>query len=198
VIESISGIVKLKDPTHLLMDVNGIGFGMDISLKTSEKVPNQGEAAEISTYLHVKEGIMELYGFVDELEKAVFLKLISVSGIGPKIALRILSEITPESLIFQVLEGNVPALTGLKGIGKKTAEVMIASLRTPFSKLKVENQTPVKVGHTHSKVLSDAVRALVVLGVKENTAQKAVEKALQQQSGRSDTNKIISMALKHL
>jgi Holliday junction DNA helicase RuvA len=197
-IESLKGTLLKREPTHLLIDVNGVGYGLDVSLRTSEQFSQQGDAIEISTFLYVKESIMELYGFSSEIEKQVFLKLISVSGIGPKIALRILSETTPEALIAQVLEGNVLKLTSLKGIGKKTAEVMIASLRTPFSKLSLVESGKIPAGFEWNKILSDAVRALIALGVKESTAQSSAESCMKKLGEQASTSQIISEALKSI
>ena len=195
-IEALKGILKKKDPTHLLVDVNGVGYGVDVSLRTSDCCGQEGEPLELDTYLHVKEGIMELYGFASRNEREVFLKLITVSGIGPKIALRILSEISPESLIEQILGGKVHELTLLKGIGKKTAEVMIASLRTPLSKLRLAGEGMLMGISEKHKTIRDAVLALVALGVKETTAQSAAEKATASLGPQASTSQIITEAFR--
>jgi len=195
-IEYLKGKLLKKEPTHLIIEVNGIGYGVEIAFRTSELIPKEGEKVELSTYLNVKENLMELYGFTSSNEKEVFLKLITVSGIGPRVALRILSEIEPEFLIAHILEGNVLKLTTLKGIGKKTAEVMIASLRNPLSKLKLSNSTPSKLPFGQSQQAQDAIKALIALGEKESAAQSAVEKALKNSGNDVTTSQLISESLK--
>ncbi|MBF0429890.1 MAG: Holliday junction branch migration protein RuvA [Fibrobacteria bacterium] len=197
-IEFLKGILLQKDPIHLLIDVNGVGYGVNVSVRTSEKCANIQEEIALPVYLHVKEGIMELYGFLSEIEKEVFLRLITVSGIGPKIALRMLSEIAPEALVSEVINGNIRQLTALKGIGKKTAEVMVASLRSPFSKLKITEQAKTQKFESYDKTLSDTIKALIALGVKESSAQTAAEKAYDALDRKSTTSQTIPEALKLL
>ncbi|MFC1585942.1 Holliday junction branch migration protein RuvA, partial [Fibrobacterota bacterium] len=195
-IEHLKGTLIKKEPTHIIIDVNGVGYGVDVPLRASENLSQEGEPVEISTFLYVKEGIMELYGFSSDSEKEVFLKLITVSGIGPKIALRILSETSPERLVAQITDGNVLQLTSLKGIGKKTAEVMIASLRTPLAKIRISGAARTDAETKPDKALNDAVRALMALGVKEGPSQSAVEKAMEKLGGKTGTSRIITEALK--
>ncbi len=195
-IEFLSGRLAQKDPTHLILNVNGVGYGMDVSLKTSDACPPLGEALEIFTFLYVKEGIFDLYGFLQLIEKKLFLHLISVSGIGPKVALRILSGLSPESLVQKVLDGDVNELVAIKGIGKKTAEVMVASLRSPLGKL---NLVATAEGSSSSQLEdatdTDAIQALMTLGVKENVARKAVLLARKSLGDNPETSQLISTAL---
>ena len=195
-IEYLKGTLIKKEPTHLIIDVSGVGYGVNVSLRTSDSLDQEGIPVEISTLLYVKEDIMELYGFSSDIERKVFLKLISVSGIGPKIALRILSETSPEELVKGVVDGNVLQLTALKGIGKKTAEVMIASLRTPFSKLKLVESAKTHLPAEQNKMLEDAVLALIALGIKEGAAQSSAEKAFKNLAMEASTSQIITEALK--
>jgi Holliday junction DNA helicase RuvA len=121
--------------------------------------------------------------------------LITVSGIGPKIALRLLSAISPELLVSHILNGNLAQLTALKGIGKKTAEVMVASLRAPLSKLNLGSTDSIPGTQGQNKALADAVLALVTLGVKESPAQSSAEKASQRLGKEASTSQLITEAL---
>src|SRR3954465_1009009 len=134
-IEFLRGRLAQKLPARLVIDVGGVGMGVDVSLRTAEAMPGEGETVNLLTYLHVREESLELYGFQDDVERTPFLKLLGVSGIGPRLALRILSALPPWQLARLIIDGDIRSLTALKGIGKKTAEVMVASLRTSLSKM---------------------------------------------------------------
>ncbi len=198
-IEFLRGKLSANHPTRLTVDVGGVGFGVDVSLRTAESFSKVGEAIEIITYLHVKEDALELYGFQNQTEKLVFLKLLDVSGIGPRLALRILSAVQPYELAQMILHGDIRALTALKGIGKKTAEVMVATLRTSMGKMDLGSSTGANAntipGNENSR---DAIMALVSLGVKELAAQTAVQKALAQLGEKANTSQIITQALQEV
>lgn len=201
-IEFLRGTVVVKGPTRLVLDVQGVGYGIDVTLKASESAPNIGEIATVLTWLHVKEELLELYGFASPLEKQVFLKLISVSGIGPRMGLRMLSSCSPRQLADLILSGDVKGLSALKGIGKKTAEVMIATLRAPMQKIdfgldkqgRQAGQPLTPQTETHN----DAVQALISLGVKDAAALEAVHKALQKLGDKAEkvqVSHLIALAL---
>jgi Holliday junction DNA helicase RuvA len=150
-------------------------------------------------YLHVREEALDLYGFSDAAEKALFLKLLSVSGVGPRLALRILSAVSPAQLAASILQGDVRGLTALKGVGKKTAEVLIASLRTSVSKLGLPSEDGgANAPPAESGPLRDAVTALITLGVKESQAQEAVQKAVRKLGEGADLSRIIAQALQEV
>jgi len=175
-----------------------VGMGVDVSLRTSEKVGAVGDSIDLMTHLHVREEALDLYGFHDAAEKALFLKLIGVSGIGPRLALRILSAVTPQQLANHIRNSDVGSLTLLKGVGKKTAEVLIASLRTAVSKLDLPDEGGSTSGVPGNQSLRDAVMALVTLGVKEAQAQDAVQRAAQKLGADMDTGRIIAQALQEV
>ncbi len=197
-IEFLRGKMSAKTATRLVIEVGGgVGFGVDVSLRTAERVGNPGDAVEVLTYLHVREEALDLYGFADAAERALFLKLIGVSGVGPKLALRILSAVSPQKLADMILHGDVKALTSLKGVGKKTAEVLIASLRSGLSKLDLPAVAG-DAGHEASAegtTFRDAVMALVSLGVKDTAAQEAVRKASKKLGADAGTSALIAQAL---
>lgn len=198
-IEFLRGRLALSQPTRLVIDVGGVGFGVDVSLRTGESFTKIGEPIEIITYLHVKEDALEIYGFQSPMEKMVFLKLLGVSGIGPKLALRILSAVQPHQLAQMIVSGDIRSLTALKGIGKKTAEVMVATLRTSIGKMDLRGEDgekpPMDIG---SESARDAIMALISLGVKEAAAQLAVQKATARLGDKANTSQLITQALQEV
>ncbi len=199
-IEFLRGRLDQRQPTRLVIDVGGVGMGVDVSLRTAEKFPVVGETIRILTYLHVREESLDLYGFQDLAEKALFLKLLSVSGIGPRLALRILSAVPPQQLAQMILAGDIRGLTALKGIGKKTAEVMVASLRASMAKLDLPPPGDGKpaAGDAGDESVRDAVLALISLGVKDNAAQAAVQKARTRLGDAAQTGQLIAQALQEV
>lgn len=199
-IEFLRGRLAHRQPARLVIDVGGVGMGVDVSLRTAEKFPREGETVEILTYLHVREESLDLYGFQDLAEKALFLKLLSVSGIGPRLALRILSAVAPQQLAQMILAGDVRGLTALKGIGKKTAEVMVASLRASMAKLDLPASADGKSSAPDARGESarDAVLALITLGVKEANAQAAVQKAFEKLGEKAQAGQLIAQALQEV
>ena len=199
-IEFLRGRLAQRQPARLVIDVGGVGMGVDVSLRTAERFPREGETVEILTYLHVREESLDLYGFQDLAEKALFLKLLGVSGIGPRLALRILSAVAPQELARMILAGDIRGLTALKGIGKKTAEVMVASLRTSIAKLDLPSAGDGRAGTSDpgNEAARDAVLALVTLGVKDNAAQTAVQKALERLGAKAQASQLIAQALQEV
>jgi holliday junction DNA helicase RuvA len=199
-IEFLRGRLAHRQPARLVIDVGGVGMGVDVSLRTAELYPREGETVELITYLHVREESLELYGFQNTVEKTIFLKLLSVSGIGPRLALRILSAVAPHQLAQMIIAGDIRSLTALKGIGKKTAEVMVASLRTSMTKLDL--QTPVggkpAVLDAGGEAARDAVLALITLGVKDAAAQAAVQKSIASLGDKATTSQLITQALQEV
>lgn len=196
-IEYLRGKLVAKHATRLVIDVGGVAFGVDVSLRTAERAGAPGDTVQILTYLHVREEALDLYGFTDASERALFLKLLGVSGVGPKLALRILSAVTPRKLADMILHGDVRGMTALKGVGKKTAEVLIASLRASMSKLDLPREEG-GVGDAapeEDATFRDAAAALVSLGVKETAAQEAVRKASQKLGADATLSALIAQAL---
>jgi Holliday junction DNA helicase RuvA len=199
-IEFLRGRLAQRQPARLVIDVGGVGMGVDVSLRTAELYPREGETVEIITYLHVREESLELYGFQNAVEKTIFLKLLSVSGIGPRLALRILSAVAPNQLAQMILAGDIRGLTALKGIGKKTAEVMVASLRASMAKLDLRAPENGKLPALDAggESARDAVLALITLGVKDAAAQAAVQKALGNLGEKATTSQLITQALQEV
>ncbi|MDQ3001084.1 MAG: Holliday junction branch migration protein RuvA [Fibrobacterota bacterium] len=196
-IEFLRGRLAHREPARLVIDVGGVGMGVDVSLRTAELFSRVGETVELITYLHVREESLELYGFQNRVEKTLFLKLLGVSGIGPRLALRILSAVPPHQLAQMIIGGDIRGLTTLKGIGKKTAEVMVASLRASLTKMDLHTPVDGKpaVLDAGGEAARDAVLALITLGVKDVNAQMAVQKALERFGDKATTTQLITQAL---
>ena len=173
-IGSLSGILKEVSLTEILVDVNGVGYIVFIPMSTYDKLPRQGEKIEILTYLHVLDDDLRLYGFASTQEKSLFKMLISISGIGPKIGLNVLSSISPSSFCSAIVNCDMKMLGRISGIGKKTAERMVLELKSKIMTVVPESAYPTKVPDAAVKAFEDAVLALVQLGFKYDIASKAV------------------------
>ena len=191
-ISQLTGTLIDRTPTSLVVDVNGIGFSLQVSLPTSSRFSEIGSKIAIPTWMLVKEDEISLFGFADAAEREIFLALIGVSGVGPKIALRILSETTPQALADRIVSGDVAALSKFKGVGKKTAEMLVVQLKGPLSKLGLAQPAEPAVSNPRA---AEAVLALVSLGVKEPVAQKAVDQAVREFGDGASTEVLIAGAL---
>lgn len=166
----ISGKIISKKPTKIILDVNGVGYLINISVNTFEKIADK-ETVSLFTHLSVKEDSLDLYGFYTSAEKEMFELLIGVSGIGPKTAQSILSGLQLEDLKEAIKSGNISRLTSAPGIGRKTAERMILELREKVDGvLESINETT----SSTSSIKNDAIAALVNLGYGQKMAERAV------------------------
>ncbi len=168
----LSGKIISSKPTKILLDVNGVGYVVFISINTFEEISNK-EIISLYIHTHVKEDSITLYGFHNESEKEIFELLISISGIGPKLALGVLSGIQTEDLKEAILNGDVSRMVAIPGIGKKTADRLILELRSKVGELRVEGERTVPHG-----VKQESVSALTTLGYNYATAEKVVRQIL--------------------
>ena len=176
-IESLSGIIIAKNATNLILGVGGINFQLNITTNTFQNLPNDNEEVMILTYLHVKEDALDLFGFSDAEERNIFVHLNSVSGIGPKSALNILSGSKPNILINNILSEDVNSLTIVPGIGPKTAKRIILELKEKF----MHNEHDESLIKSESTgVLYDAQRALESLGYASLDIKRAISKEYSQ------------------
>lgn len=186
----LHGKIISKKPTKLLIDVNGVGYIVNISISTFEKIADKDEVS-LFTYLSVREAAMDLFGFYSLAEKEMFELLISVSGIGPKSAQSILSGIQIEDLKDALKSGNVSRLISTPGIGRKTAERMVIELRDKVESL-AENIDGVSFGP--SSVRGDAIAALINLGYNQKVAERMV-RAITDKSPNVSIEDLIKEAL---
>lgn len=181
-IGSLTGTLKHKSPTEVILDVNGVGFAVIIPFSTYEKLGSPGSVVTLVTHLHVREDALLLFGFFTEEERFFFKLLISVNGIGPKIAQGILSGISVPDLRQHIANGNLPALTAIPGVGKKTAERLVVELRD-----KIEKTETGQAGQAGTEdgtgLRQEALLALTSLGYNRQQAEKAIRLVLQDATG---------------
>ncbi|MBI2506695.1 MAG: Holliday junction branch migration protein RuvA [Candidatus Colwellbacteria bacterium] len=170
VISGIKGILKRKEGRFIVISVGGLDFKAAIPLGTGEKLPAIGQAVELFTYLHLREGGADLYAFLSESERQFFEALISVSGVGPKSALSILGVAPAEQLMATIARGEVELLQGSSGIGRKTAERIVLELKDKVG----DRESEGIVELTESD--SDILEALISLGYRKDKAKEAVKK----------------------
>jgi holliday junction DNA helicase RuvA len=174
-IASLNGTIAYRGIDHVIVDVGGVGYRLLIPLSTFYALPETGPT-RFHVYTHVRDDAILLFGFLSGEEKELFILLISVSGIGPKLALNILSHIPAPALLAALADGDVKRLSSLPGIGKKTAERLVLELREKVHKLGAppSNSAPPTALATATS-LEDALSALVNLGYKEAQARKTLE-----------------------
>lgn len=195
----ISGKVAVIEPGMVVIDAGGVGYAINTSY-TSARSVKTGEQATFYTYLHVREGIFELYGFVRREELSCFKQLIAISGVGPKAALAILSAVTPEKLALCVISGDEKALTAAPGIGKKLAQRILLEMKDKMSKDQLEAASG-SSGIVMPELtvpggaMEDALAALAVLGYPRAVAVNALQGV--DTSGLA-TDEIVRAALKRL
>ena len=179
-IDSISGIVFIRQPPRLVVDIGGIRFQVNISISCYESLPEEGKQIEILTFLHVKDDILDLYGFKDLSERSLFKYLNMVSGIGPRSAMNILSGTNPEKFKNQIVAGDVKSLTVIPGIGAKTAKRIIVELKEKFDADKnVKDDLGFIDDTSDSDLIKNVRNALQSLGYKSsqiNNTMKELDK----------------------
>ena len=189
----VRGQFAVKTPARVVVDVNGVGYDLQISLHTYSAISNK-ESGLLFTYLHITENAHTLFGFAELAEKELFLQLISVSGVGAATARMMLSGMRPDEIAKAIVQGNTRQLESIKGIGKKSAERLIVELRDKLGKHTIESSASVGGMQT---VDADAVNALVALGIGRSMAEQAVKKTMATNSS-SSLEDIIKQALKNL
>ncbi len=195
-ISHLKGILDHKSPTEIVVDVNGVGYAVSIPLSTFEKLGEVGSPVTVLTHLHVREDAHQLFGFATQAERELFRLLLSVSGIGPKIAQGILSGAQPKELQNLIAQGNVAALTSIPGIGRKTAERLIVELRDKMAKID-SGETHGSASGGNAAIHAEALMALVSLGYNRAAAEKAIRSALNELGGKEITiQELLKQALK--
>jgi len=192
----IKGKIVEKTPTRVVVEKDGTGYIIDVSLQTSENLGEIGDEAKLYTVLKISDEDVNLYGFSSFQEREFFLLLIGVPGIGPRVALRILSGSTVEQLYSAISEEDATFFTKIPGVGKKTGERLIVEL-----KQRIEKMHPViseEVAKIDRDLFTNAVEALTVLGYKRSEAISAVKKILNQIGEKVSLEEVIKEALKKI
>lgn len=195
----IQGRLAAKDPTFAVIDVNGVGYELKISLNTYAKL-QVGENCKLYTYLYVKEDALSLFGFWEREEKGLYLHLISVSGIGPSTALAILSTLSVQEVKEAIVGGDVKTIQSVKGIGAKTAQRAILELKDKLAKEGTTAGTsPLDANalSSSSKNQAAALEGLMALGVNKATADKSLRSIVKLHGHQLSVEAMIKLALKN-
>jgi Holliday junction DNA helicase RuvA len=200
VIAHLRGTILEKHPNRIVIDVSGVGYDVFVPLSTFYGLGDPGSDIAVRIHTHVREDALMLYGFATLLEQELFERLIGVSGIGPKLALAVLSGIEPLELIRAIERGDVARLTAIPGVGKKTSERIVLELKDRLPRAQPAAM-PAGVAAADAPVLrDDVVSALVNLGYHRPLAEKAVEAALKTLGSVSDASfeRMLKQALREL
>ena len=195
-IGQIRGIIIEKQPPYLLIDVGGIGYEISAPMTTFYHLPDCQQETTLHTHLIVREDAHTLYGFYHQRDRLLFRALIKVNGVGPKLALTILSGIEPDHFVQCVMKKDISRLVSIPGIGKKTAERLVMETKEALSTWHAPNPTDRQTTTvTTDQNVQDAISALVALGYKPTEANRSV---LQIQETELSSEAMIRLALKHM
>lgn len=175
-IASLTGLLARKAPDYLVVDVSGVGYQVSVPLSTYYGLPEQGETVSLTIHTHLREESLSLFGFLSLAEKEAFLQLLSVSGIGPKLALTVLSSLTVDDLVCAVRAADDSRLCSIPGIGKKTAGRLILELKDRLKHIETGAPPAENGERIPAADLDDAVSALVNLGYKRAMAEEVLRK----------------------
>lgn len=193
----LRGKLSSATPTHVVVDCNGVGYEVAIPLSSFDKLPAPGGDIRILTYLHVREDAHLLFGFMTEAERELFKMLLSVSGVGPKIALTILGGMSAVALKGAIVANDVKTLSKIKGVGAKTAERLCVDLRDKVGAIGAAEAASAKHALTpEEQKLNDAILAMVSLGYKQLEAHKAVRAALDKVGAAATVEELVRHSLK--
>ena len=170
-ISSVTGTLVSRSPTEVVLDVHGVGYSVNIPLSTYERLGETQTTVTLLTYLHVREDTMQLYGFATEEERLLFKLLISVSGIGPRMAQGILSGISVNDLRDHIAAGNIGALTTIPGVGRRTGERLVVELRDKIGKIDLGALSATTAATDQSRIRAETLLALTSLGYSRPVAR---------------------------
>ena len=178
-IAHLRGIVLAKSPNQVVLECGGVGYDVAISVATFSALPAEGAEAKLHIYTRVAEDQLALFGFAEQAEKRLFEKLLTISGIGPKLAITVLSGIDASRLVTAIRGGDHASLVKIPGIGKKTAERVVLELKDKLDDLATAPISTPASGISYGSTGDDVLSALVNLGYARPVAQKAVDAALE-------------------
>ncbi|MEK6782048.1 MAG: Holliday junction branch migration protein RuvA [Bacteroidota bacterium] len=190
----LNGKLAHKEPTFVIIDVNGVGYHVSISLNTFSEIKDK-EAIKLSTYMHVREDAQILYGFSSDAEKNMFQNLISVNGVGPNTAMVVLSYLTTVELKNAIIHEDAATLQGVKGIGGKTALRLILELKDKLKK--GAEEIPGIPGFGHNTMRQEALGALMTLGISKTVAEKSIDMVLKKTGNTISLEELVKQSLKN-
>lgn len=191
----LHGTLAEKTPSTVVLDVQGVGYELFISLSTYDRLPVTGSKCRLLTYYHVRQDTQVLFGFAQAEEKQMFERLINVNGVGPKLALSVLSGLTVAELVAAIAESNVKRISSVHGVGKKTAERIVVELRDKVDPLEALAGRTAGGGDPRNAMLRDVILALGQLGFPQDQARKMVQAALDADPAITDTEALLRKAL---
>ena len=194
-IEFVVGLLSSKKPTEAVVDVNGIGYRVLIPTSTFERLPEIGKAVRILCHLHVRDDAMLLFGFFSESERTTFNLLLTVSGVGPKLALAALSALRPDEIRDRIVAGDASLLTRIPGVGRKTAERLIVDLRDRFEIADLEESVS-SGSSTPLTARRDALAALEALGLSRSAADRSIQEIIRRNPEVNSAEELIRLALR--
>jgi Holliday junction DNA helicase RuvA len=195
----LTGRLAFKSPTHLTLDVQGVGYEVHIPLSTYYGLPNLDEATALNIHTHLREDAIQLFGFLSQMEKDAFLLLITVSGIGPKLALGVLSGLPLTELVQAIRSEDVDKLATIPGIGKKTAARIALELKDKVTKLQIGQSAVVaEEASVPDGPYEDALSALVNLGYKAQDVKDALKRVSRSVDTQAGLKELIREGLKEL
>ncbi len=198
-IASLTGRLAFKAPTHLVLDVHGVGYEVFIPLSTYYGLPNLSDSISLSVHTHVREDAIQLFGFLTSQEKDAFVLLTSVSGVGPKLALSVLSALPVSSLVSAIQSGDVEKLTTVPGIGNKSASRLVLELKDKVEKLHPGLASASEVPRQgQDATFDDALSALVNLGYRPQDAKDALKQVKKSNAESLVLKDMIRESLKEL
>ncbi len=192
----LKGLLVEKDPARVVLDVGGVGYELTISLTTYDRLPDEGAPCQLQTYDHIREDAHDLFGFATDDERQLFKMLLSVSGIGPKTAMAVLSGLSVRELKAAIVERDVKRLSSISGVGKKTAERLVVELKDKFTAGEsLEAVAGAKNLSPDDMKLRDAILALISLGYKQAEAQVAVKEVSEKLGRGAAVEDVVRKAL---
>ncbi|SNS61864.1 Holliday junction DNA helicase subunit RuvA [Belliella buryatensis] len=193
----LKGRLVFKDPTYVIIDINGVGYLVKISLQTYSKIKDE-EQVMLLTFLHIKEDAHTIYGFKEEAEKKLFLNLISISGVGPNTGLMILSSLSSEELESAIIQEDFKTIQNVKGVGAKTAQRIVLELKDKVKKDSILDLSTSQTGFMtqNNKIKEEALQALITLGFPKATAEKNIATILKKTGSEISLEDLIKASLK--
>nr|MBI1230789.1 Holliday junction branch migration protein RuvA [Cytophagales bacterium] len=193
----LKGKLAHKEPTYVIVDIQGVGYLVKISLATYSWIKDQ-ELVMLHTYLHIKEDAHTLYGFKDDAEKRLFMALISITGVGPNTAVMVLSSLDTQELEHAILSGDHSTIQRVKGIGTKTAQRIVLELKDKLKKESIGDTGVVGSGfvYQNNKLKQEALQALIMLGFPRAVAEKNITEILKKSAAEISLEDLIKASLK--
>jgi len=203
-IAHLNGKLLAKEPNAVIVDVAGVGYEVNIPLSTFYELENEGSNVQLSIYTHVKEDALQLYGFKTARERELFINFISVSGIGPKLGIALLSGMSTDELIASIKSNNLARLTLIPGVGRKTAERLIVDLREKMTALAASQvaeepnaRSDGSIPSSDDDVRAQALSGLLNLGYQRSAAEKAIDSVLNE-DGEVTVESVLRRGLRKL